>query len=392
MSRPFSLTRSKNGNGNGRATGPDHPPPGGEAELLVAPGSVLPERYESRPARPFTAIGIRVLLWGAVAFGCLGGVVGLLRPPAKPAAPTTVAGPEQAGVPAPVAGQAELVVREWLTATPDEEDQLLGLFVEPPVLDGLSAGNLNVGRVTTIAGRVLQEGYWAVTVEAEVTETIPVSGSDDPAAGEDPGTATQQTEERRTSVWYLEVPIVGDPEKGLLALTTPSVLPGPPQASTGWQASVHEPVKPNADDPTLETVEGFLDALLAGTGDPGRYVAPRVKVTPANPPPFSDIEVVDVATDQLHEGEYRVLARIKALTPGGARQLFSYELVVVERVDRLEITQFSGAPTMVAGSAQPPEDPGAADQSDTTTGQGTGGQEESPSSSVSDTTEAPAGG
>jgi hypothetical protein len=57
-----------------------------------------------------------------------------------------------------------------------------------------------------------------------------------------------------------------------------------------------------------------------------------------------------------------VLAHIKATTPGGARQMFSYELVVVERVDRLEIVQFSGAPTMVAGTAAPPEPEGADDE------------------------------
>ncbi len=39
-----------------------------------------------------------------------------------------------------------------------------------------------------------------------------------------------------------------------------------------------------------------------------------------------------------------------ATTPGGSIQTLTYELLVVERVDRLEITQFSGAPTLVAGS------------------------------------------
>ncbi|HEV7759126.1 MAG TPA: hypothetical protein VGO78_09060 [Acidimicrobiales bacterium] len=407
MTRAFSLTKAKSKNGNGHQPAPTWAPPEGGAEAELVAGPLLPERYESRPARPFTAIAIRVALWGAVAFGCLGGIVGLVRPPAKVEAPATVASDGQAGVPAPVAGMAELVTREWLTASVDEnEDDLRALFVEPPALDGLSAGDLTVGRVTTIAGRVLQEQYWAVTVEAEVTETVTVVDETDPGAGEDPNAVNASNDsERRTSIWYLEVPIVGNPETGLLALTTPSVLPGPPVAETGWTPSVNEPVKPNPDDPTLQTVEGFLDALLAGTGDPSRYVAPRVKVTPANPPPFADTEVVDVAIDQLGEGEYRVLARVKATTPGGARQMFSYELVVVERVDRLEITQFSGAPTMVAGTAEPPEpenadgedgaDDGGSDGTSTDStapDSGNGGSgNEAPGSSVPDTTGAPAG-
>ena len=386
MSRPFSLTKAKNGNGRRPDRAPEPSPPDGGAELLAGPISILPERYESHPARPFAAIAIRVALWGAVALGCLGGIVGLLRPPAKAPAPTVAASSDPGAVPAPVGGMAELVVREWLTATPDKEDELVPLFVERPVLDGLSAGDLSVGRVTTIAGRVLQEDYWAVTVEAEVTETVPVVDENDPAAGEVPG--AEQATERRTSTWYLEVPIVGNPESGLLALTRPSVLPGPPTPSTGWQASVNDPVQPSADDPTLETVEGFLDALLAGNGDPGRYVAPRVEVTAASPPPFADTEVVDLAIDELKEGEFRVLAEIKATTPGGARQMFSYELVVVERVDRLEITQFSGAPTMVAGTAQPADAEGGQTAEDGTGS--TGSTDESPATSV-DTT-APDGG
>jgi uncharacterized membrane protein YgcG len=405
VSRPLSLIKPKpgkngkpgrNGNGNGRAGETGWPPPD-EAELLDTPGSLLPERYESRPVRPFTAIAIRVVLWAAVAFGCVGGIVGILRPPPKAAAPQVSVPPGVVGVPAPVAGQAELVVREWLTATPDEEDELLGLFVERPVLDGLSAGDLSVGRVTTVAGRVLQEQYWAVTVVAEVTETVPVVDPDDPGAGEDGG---GERTERQTRDWYLEVPIVGDPEKGLLALTAPAVLPAAPTSSTGWEASVHDPVKPSDDDATLRTVQGFLEALLAGTGDPGRYVAPRVHVTPAAPPLFEDVEVVDLAIDKLHEGEYRVLARIDATTPGGARQQFSYELVVVERVDRLEITQFSGAPTMVAGSARPPDEEGQQGDAggsggtgaDSESGDGgsdgggaTGGADQTPGSSVPDT-------
>jgi hypothetical protein len=416
VTRPFSLTKAKSKNGNGHQPAPTWAPPEGGAEAELLSGPLLPERYESRPARPFTAIGIRVLLWTAVAFGCLGGIVGLVRPPAKAEAPVAVASDAQAGVPAPVAGMAEIVTREWLTASADEnEDDLKALFVVPPVLDGLSAGDVTVGRVTTIAGRVLQEQYWAVTVEAEVTETIPVvdENETDPGAGEDPNAVNASDDtERRTSIWYLEVPIVGNPETGLLALTAPSVLPGPPAAETGWKPSLNDPVKPSAEDPTLQTVEGFLDALLAGQGDPSRYVAPRVKVTAADPPLFADTEVVDVAIDQLEEeGKYRVLAHIKATTPGGARQMFSYELVVVERVDRLEIVQFSGAPTMVAGTAAPPEPEGADDEGtaddesgegtapDTTAaesgnggdnGSGGGSGGEAPGSSVPDTTAASA--
>jgi hypothetical protein len=188
-----------------------------------------------------------------------------------------------------------------------------------------------------------------------VTETVPVADGNDPAAGEDGGGSGDRETERRTTKWILEVAIVGDVERGLMALTAPAVLPAGPVATTGWRPSVNEPKPPATDDPTAATVEGFFDAVLAGDGDPSRYVAPRVAIEAADPPPFADTEVVSLAADEMTDGQYRVLAMIRAITPGGSHQMFSYELIVVERIDRLEIIQYSGAPTLVAGSAQPPE-------------------------------------
>jgi hypothetical protein len=192
----------------------------------------------------------------------------------------------------------------------------------------------------------------------------------DPAAAEDgPVAAAPTTEEQRTVTWYLEVSIVGDVRSGFAALTTPAVLPGPPEVSTGWRASLDDPEEPSSDDVTARTVAGFLDALLAGAGDPERYMAPGVHAAAAEPAPFADVEVATLAIDQLPDDEHRVLAEVWATTPGGTRQAFSYELIVVERLDRLEITQFSGAPSRVAGSADPRE-PNEATSSGATDGGG----------------------
>jgi hypothetical protein len=378
VTRLWTYSKAKGGsngaNGNGQPPPPSWPPDGG-TEMVALPMGVEPERYASRPARSLAPMAIRIGLWAAVALGCVGGIVGLLRP--SGGEPETVVAPsdDELGVPGPVVRMAEVVAEEWLTATEDDEERLASLFVEPPSLEGVATGELRVGRVAAIAGRPLQEGYWAVTVEVEVTESIPVAeetedpaageGDQDPAAGEDgAAAAVPAAEEDRTTVWYLDVPIVGQVDGGLAALTTPAVLPGRPEVSTGWRPSLGDPQPPADGDPTASKVDGFLGALLTGAGDPERYVAPGVTARPADPAPFADIEVTALAVDQLAEGEYRVLAEVSALTIGGARQRFSYELVVVERVDRLEITQFSGAPTMVAGSADPSE---SEDQSSNTT-------------------------
>lgn len=393
MTRLWTFSKSNgNGNGGGSAHGPTQAPWPPPAELVAAPSTGVVERYDSRPVRPIASVAIRVVLWGAVALGAIGGLVGLLRPSGGGDEPVAVPQDDRVDVPAPVAGTAEMVVQEWLTATEDDEERLAQLFVEPPSLAQVDTTDVQVGRVTTIAGRPLQENYWAVTVRAEVSEPIEVTddaAADDPAAAENGGVpAAPAQEERQTSVWYLEVGIAGDVETGLVALTTPAVLPGPPAVATGWRPSLTEPDAPADGDPTAATVEGFFDALLAGNGDPERYVSPGVTATAANPPPFADTEVESLAIDQLPEdGGYRVLANIWGTTPGGARQRFAYELVVVERVDRLEITQFSGAPTMVAGSAEVPDQSGESDQSDQTdqTDQTDPGSE-SPAGTSSETT------
>ncbi len=359
VTRLWSYSKAGNGhNGNGEA--PSWPAPG-EAQLVAAPAAAEPERYQSRRPRPIAQLAVRVGLWGAVLLGCLGGVVSLFRSPTDAPEPVVVPAEDGAEVPAPVARMAEVVAEEWLTATPDEEERLATLFLQPPSLQGVVTDELSVGRVNAIAGRQLQEGYWAVTVEVAVTETVPVVAEDaeDPAAAEDGPVANQADpaagEQEQTVLWLLDVPIVGQVDGGLVALTTPAVLPERPAVSTGWEPSLTDPQPPAVDDATASTVEGFLDALLAGAGDPDRYLEPGLELAPAEPAPFTDVEVVTLAVDEMEEGEYRVLAEVAALTAGGARQRFSYELVVVERVDRLEVTQFSGAPSLVAGSPEPPE-------------------------------------
>ncbi len=355
MTRPWTVSGGTNGSEPPPAP-PGWPPPAPPDEVLTGDLLVEPEPYEARRVRPLVQLGIRVALWGAVALGCIGGLVALLTPRGGSSAPPPPPSADATVLPATVAGEAEIVTRTWLTATEADQDSLAPLFVNPPDLSS-AGGPLAVGNVTAVGGRVLQTNYWSVTVAADVTETVTVvdRNTTDPAAGEDGNTAAEAPNHKRRSLtWYVEVPIVGDAKGGLAALTTPAVLPGLPPVSTGWRPSLNAPDAPSADDPTAQTVRGFLTALLTGTGDPERYVAPGVDVTAADPPLFANIDVADMATDQLDDTRYRVLAQVWATTPGGARRRLSYELVVVKRVDRLEITQFSGAPTMVAGSAEPP--------------------------------------
>lgn len=319
---------------------------------VVDPATHFPRAYAATPVRPVAQLAARAGLWGAVGIGVAGGLVGLLRPPVQQVEAVVQEPDDAAFVPAPVAGMAELVVQEWLTVPfgREDDDTIDELFVDPPDSSGAADGDLTVERVVTVSGEARHEGYWAVTVAADVVETreLPDDGDDDPS----------NDFETLGGTWFVEVAIVGDVDGRLAALTTPSVLPAPPDVATGWRPSADRP-RPADDGPLSTTVEGFLLALLAGDGDPSRYLAPGGEVEAVSPAPFDDVRLVEMSADELDGGRTRVLATVVATTPGGTTTELSYEILLEEWADRWEIVQFSGAPTLLVG--EPPADEEADD-------------------------------
>lgn len=393
VTRLWNFSQRAKGNG---ATATPPPPP----ELLDPTLGEPSEHYLARPVRPMAQLGARVGLWSAVVLGCLGGLVGLAGPSDEGPPPVVEQSEDEGFVPAPVAGMAETAVEEWLApGEPDEDEgesdgeRLDELFIERPSTTDVEAGRLSVQDITTVAGHRLDDGYWTVTVAAEVVEIV-----DDVA--------------QPATVWYVDVGIVGDPEGGLAALTTPAVVPAPPGVSTDLRPSAPLPGPPAEDDPVAGTVEGFLNALLAGDGDPSRYLAPRVTMTAANPAPFVDVELLEMAVEEVdrdqaseqdpeqareEEGDIRIWATVRGTTAGESSQVLAYELVAVERVDRWEILELSGAQTVERSeereqrepsSDEPAEDP---DEDTTTTGadggsEGEGSEDQGTEGEVADDT------
>ncbi len=305
-----------------------------DAVELAGPVS---ERYAVRAVRPGAQLAARIGLWTAVVLGCLGGIVGMVRPAAEPVEPVVERSVEGAAVPAPVAGVAELAVGEWLTATDEDEASLDALYVESVSTRGVDTERLSVGRLTTVAGRQIDDGYWAVTVAADVVE---VAGSDAAAAAGEPPAST-------TTTWFVEVAVVGEVDGSLSALTTPAVLPAPPAVADDWRRSGPSARTPDAEDPVVSTVQGFLAALLTGEGDPSRYLAPGETIAAADPVPFAELVVVQMAITDIDDTRARAWTQVQVTTPGGSRHVVAYEVVVVQRVDRWEVVEVSGVPTEV---------------------------------------------
>lgn len=305
------------------------------------------ERYVTRPVRPVVQILVRIGLWAAVGLGCVGGAFALLRPSDGGEGPVVEAAPDAGSVPAPVAGVAELAVEAWLTATEDDSDRLDALFVNRPDPRAADNEGVQVGQLTTVAGRQVGDGYWIVTVAAEVIETVDDQEQEEQDEDATPPDETPDEEEAgpRQTTWFVSVGIVGDVGGGLAALTTPGVIPASQTVDDGWGVALGEPRAAQSDDPLKLTVEAFLSALLAGRGEASRYLAPGVAIASADPPPFEEVVVEQLATQDVDESSVRVLVRARATTPGGAEQSLSYELVALARVDRWEISDFSAAPS-----------------------------------------------
>jgi hypothetical protein len=286
------------------------------------------------PVRPVAQHAVRIGLWSLVAVGFLGGVVGLLRaaPPLVPATPQNtvdaVAGPD-------VVGFAELAVGAWLEVDPGDAESVSGLFLEDP--GNLTSGATTVGvrRLTTVRVRPVDEGYWAVTVAADVVER-------DRDGAEFPST------------WYVEIGVVGDAD-GLAAAGTPAVVGAPPKVSGGWRAAEPTLRTVEPDDPVAATVQGLLDALLAGDGDVARYAAPDVDVGAPDPVPFVEVQLRRLGVDEQPTGRLRARVEATGTTAAGGQRTVGYELELDERGGRWEVTSLSGAPTLEStDDAAPP--------------------------------------
>jgi hypothetical protein len=314
--------------------------------------------------------------------GCLGGFVSLVRPSDGSGETTEPPPADPLVVPAPVAGVAELTVEEWLTATADDGDDLASLFVEPPAASGLpgastdDVGGLDVQRVTTIGGQRLDDGYWSVTVVAELAGGTSeaeagegVADANDPggpgvggAEGSDDGTEADTGSDPAVAGgaeavgaddaaedagrWYVQIGIVDDGGGGFVALAAPAVIPPPEPGAPARQVG-GERNGPAEGDALAGTVERLLGAMLPGTGDPTPYFTPGAEVPPVEPAPFTELTVAELTTEPLEDGVTWVLAHVVATTPEGVQVPLTYDLVAVQRGDRWEVSELSGFPTFV---------------------------------------------
>lgn len=354
-----------------------------------------PPPYEVKDTRPTIQLAMRIGLWVAVAFGCIGGVVGMVGGASGSAEPVQVQDQDTSGiVPAPVTNLAERATAAWLTASDDNEEdleELDSMFLETPVLVP-GTTSMVIGQPFVVSGFQWENGYWVMKVAVDVYECVPVESSDedetegdetegDETEGDEDESqpqlpidceqvaqqrseAREEAEDEGRSVegpasdpdapleatvdtWFVQVGVVGDLTEGLAVMATPALV-SPPSEPEGWAPTISELGDPHEDEPIDSTVENFLRDWLTGSSpeDLSRWVAPGNDVEPLSPAPFVETTLVAIGYDEIERGMARVRAQIEAVTPGGAQVNVSYELIVQHREDRWEVVDHGGAPAL----------------------------------------------
>lgn len=304
--------------------------------------------YAHRPARPWAQLATRAGVWGAIGIGCVGAIVGLVRPAQSTETPDD-ATPDDV-VPATVANYAELAVETWLTATEDDEAQVDLLFAEPLDLHGLGDERRVVERVASIGGTLLEDGYWKVTVAADVVEPPP-----EPAEGEPPADEGEEPEPVRAR-WFVEIGVVGDANGGLVAVDAPALMTGRTFDTSGLRLVGPELEPVLADDPVAGTLRGFFDAYLTGRGDLSRYLAEGVEGSPITPAPFAAAAVDRMSVETTSDDRLLIRAEVRVTTRSGIQQLLGYELQAqLSSSGRWEISHAAGAPTLVRDADATPD-------------------------------------
>lgn len=271
------------------------------------------------------------ILYLGIACGVLALGIQLLLPPSKPASAVSTA---QTGLTVPqqeAGAYATAFVGAWLGATRQQPGALLDYIDESATSllseDAWSYRDLGIVSIDPIEN----SGTVAVVVAANVEEC-------------------DMTSDKGTTFWprrYFSVPVrVSDTGLAVLALPTPVAAPA--QDSSTVQLSYTKAVSPNTSART--TVESFLGAYLAGSGDITRVISPGSTITAITPAPYQDLKVTDVRSDRTPSDSpangdvVHVFATADVSSATGQRLTTTYALTLTARDGRWETTSVDLAP------------------------------------------------
>lgn len=287
------------------------------------------------------------IVWAAV----LSGPIALGMMAFSPQTARVVAAPAEGEAPLTAAEQeagpyAASFVGAWLTATKDKHDAL-SRFVNT---DSLSLGETGWKYRDLAVASIARDSAGIVSVRIAVN--VQELDYEKDEAGE-------ETWPRR----YFQVPVQVDGDAlGILGLPTPVSTPSALQnrVSTSYKDEL------SSSHPAAETVEAFLNAYLAGSGELSRYVSPGADIQPLDDTSYVAVSVesvvaVEEPSQNPADGETAqvyVSATVVNATQMSLRT--EYALTLAARDGRWEISAINTVPAHKQSTqSTAPSSPGA---------------------------------
>jgi hypothetical protein len=283
-------------------------------------------------------IGAVLVIFQTVTGGGVGGSKGSAATVAAPTA--SVIGPS---------GWAVLFVQAYLPAGQGTETSLAPFLGQVPQLVNVKAGSFSAASAVAVGALEVCPalhpdcGYWRITVAAQVMGAAPTTGATTASTVAAPMVALG------TRYYVVGVQSRGG---GFVSATVPMEIAAP-QASPPQATIFGSAQAPAQGDPVADTATHFLQALLAGQGEIGRYLAPGATVTPVTPAPFSQVSVTglsvaNIGTPAGAAPRLEALVGVEATDSAGRVMELTYTLDMTRLLGRWDVVRTIGAPPLGA--------------------------------------------
>ena len=271
---------------------------------------------------------LRIFFFVAMFIGLIGGAKALLfAPSATPAEPIAAETPVfDAPRDIGVGGFGELYISAWLGAGRSNAGVLAPYYSNGADLTAVTSGRFWAARTAVVSVEETEPDYWAVTVAADVL------------------VADEEGVYQPGGIRYYTVGVV-KADDGFGATGLPAQVPAPPTLEA--PELVIEAMGPPSGElePFAEALDGFFDALLAGSGDLERYVSPDTSIAAITPAPFVETEVRSLGARPEVADPTRHLVRVEVIATDGIGnvQILQYTAVMSERAERWEVVELVAA-------------------------------------------------
>ncbi|MGC5173049.1 conjugal transfer protein [Microbacterium sp. DT81.1] len=293
--------------------------------------------------RAFGQKAITAGLLVAVACGPLALVTAGIKGQARPAV-AQVTGEQPLTAQQQSAGEhGAAFVAAWLSATRDDQGTL-ATYINPAAIGQLSATPWKYRDLAVVSvAKTDESDLMSVVVAANVEEF-------------------DMESESGLTFWprrYFAV-TVRVTDAGLSVVGLPAPVAAPAKEESAVRLAYGQTVLQTSS--ARQTVEAFLSAYLAGSGDVSRYVSPGSEISPITPAPYMTLTVSDVKSDvepsdTPHTGSVvHVLATAEVTSASDQRLTTTYALTLTARDGRWETTSVDIAPleSVTTGAAPSP--------------------------------------